>query len=49
LAQATQGDEFADAAKKKVGIPQNLWVKKLGLCPRPQDFQGMAPVSKGVG
>jgi len=33
----------------QMGIPQNLWVKKLGLCPRPQDFQGMAPVSKGVG
>jgi len=35
--------------QKNKGIPQNLWVKKLGLCPRPQDFQGMAPVSKGVG
>jgi hypothetical protein len=30
------------------GLPQNLWVKKLGLCPRPQDFQGMARVSNGV-
>ena len=30
-----------------LGLPQNLWVKKLGLCPRPQDFQGMARVSNG--
>ena len=30
------------------GLPQNPWVKKLGLCPRPQDFQGMARVSNGA-
>ncbi len=35
------------ARLKNRGLPLNLWVKKLGLCPRPQDFQGMAPVSKG--
>jgi hypothetical protein len=39
--------DLGDRELKEMGLPQNLWVKKLGLCPRPQDFQGMARVSNG--
>ena len=43
------GIHHLDQLKVFQGLPQNLWVKKLGLCPRPQDFQGMALVSNGAG